>query len=378
MKLYKVLIYLSIFLFLLSCEPIVTEFPDMEDAVLYEASSIVTAPAVDTLTVMTWNIRFGAARLPWFGDACGGRVILTNNEVINSLENIAAYIDSVNPDILFMQEVDVESKRTNYIDQVQWLLNNTAFNYGAYASMWQSQFVPSDGLGRMNTGNAVLSKWEISDAVRHQLSLRGDQDALTQLFYLRRNALETKITMGETSFYAVDVHATAFATDDTKQKHIQEFKDVLDQIDAAGEPFVAGGDLNSVPPGSDSLDYCMEDMCAGESYHPAGFDPKKLNYDNEPAHREGSWFVGEDGADLGILTTLYDTYTPAIDTLTYQANEALYFTHTPDYENLTGFDRKLDYLWTNRNWINNSDKTHWEAAAFSDHLPVTARWVVGQ
>ncbi|HIB52296.1 MAG TPA: hypothetical protein EYO48_04040, partial [Candidatus Marinimicrobia bacterium] len=52
-------------LVLLSCEPLVTEFRDIEDAILYESSSktnIQNSP--DSLLVMTWNVRFGAARIP--------------------------------------------------------------------------------------------------------------------------------------------------------------------------------------------------------------------------------------------------------------------------------------------------------------------------
>jgi len=65
---------------------------------------------------------------------------------------LAAKITAMDADILLLQEVDTDSKRSAYIDQVQWLLDNTAMNYGVYASMWEVQFVPSDGLGRVNTG----------------------------------------------------------------------------------------------------------------------------------------------------------------------------------------------------------------------------------
>ena len=52
-------------------------------------------------------------------------------------------------------------------------------------------------------------------------------------------------------FYAVNVHATAFATDDTKQKHIDKYIEILNEINSSGDLFVSGGDLNSVPPGSE-------------------------------------------------------------------------------------------------------------------------------
>ena len=212
-------------LFLFSCDPLVTTFDDVEKAVLYEAKNISTASSTEgSLKVLTWNIRFGIGRLPFIGDSCGDRSIFTENEVLDALELVAAEIDVINPDIILFQEIDRESKRTQYIDQVQWLLDHTDMNYAAYASMWKAQTIPSDGIGRIDAGNAVLSKWYIESAERVQLPLRGDQDDLTLLFYLRRNILKAKIAIpDQDDLYAVNVHATAFATDDTKQKHIDKF-----------------------------------------------------------------------------------------------------------------------------------------------------------
>jgi hypothetical protein len=72
---------------------------------------------------------------------------------------------------------------------------------------------------------------------------------------------------GFREFYVINIHASAFATDDTKHQHIVEFKSELDRIAATGALFVAGGDLNTLPPGSAQTDFCMEDKCEGESFH---------------------------------------------------------------------------------------------------------------
>ena len=206
----------SIAVILYSCEPIANHFDDVEDAIMYRSSTIKDFPSKKTVKVMTWNIRFGVARSDFFGDGCGDRVIFTENEVTTALEGIAKKINLEDPDILLLQEVDVQSKKTAYIDQAQWLLNNTNMNYGAYASMWEAQVILADGLGRVNTGNLILSKWELKDAERYQLDLRGDQDELTKYFYLRRNVIKTKVNMSSGPFYAVNTHLTAFATDVTK------------------------------------------------------------------------------------------------------------------------------------------------------------------
>ena len=122
--------------------------------------------------------------------------------------------------------------------------------------------------------------------------------------------------------------------------------------------FIAGGDLNELPPNASKMDYCLEDQCENESYH-SGKDPQ---------HKEGAYFAPE----ITWLSELYKTYEPAISLEEYEAQELKHFTHSPD-KNLV-LDRKLDYLWTNTTW--SSGITHQEATKLSDHIPVSALWVV--
>jgi endonuclease/exonuclease/phosphatase family metal-dependent hydrolase len=348
--------------FFRACEPLVTQFEEVEQAVMYKSQRQQAAPAaVDTIKVMTWNIRFGAGRLPWFGDSCGDRVILSRQEVETNLRGIAETVNRIQPDILMINEIDIESKRTAYIDEVQWLLDHTYFNYGTFASNWKSQFIPSDGLGRMNMGNAVLSRWPISEAIRIQLSLRGDQDALTEYFYLRRNILKTKINLpGQDKFYAVATHLSAFSTDDTKQIQVAELLQELATLAHNNAAFILGGDLNLLPPGAQKTDYCLEDKCADESFHGSNDNPK---------HKEGSYFTPE----ITWLQPLYDSYMPAVTHTAYLADESSYFTHSPSADRF--WDRKLDYLFSNYPWISGSDSTH-QDVPYADHVPVSAKWEV--
>ena len=352
---------LLIIIIYISCDPLVTTFDDEEGAVLYNASNYQSPPnQISRIKVMVWNIRFGAGRIPWFGDSCGDRVILSEDEVEKNLQSIADLITTVQPDILLLNEIDIDSKRTAYIDQVQWLLNHTNFNYGAFASNWKSQFIPSDGLGRMNMGNAVFSKWKISDAVRIKLPIRGDQDAMTEYFYLRRCILKTKINLpGLDNFCAVTTHLSAFSTDDTKQKQVDVLIETLENIDSRGNFFIVGGDLNLLPPNATKTDYCLEDMCSDESFHESGEDPQ---------HKEGSYFTPE----ITWLQPLYNMYQPAVSLADYINDENHYFTHTPKIERL--WDRKIDYLFTNSQWIVGSDSTYQNAFDLSDHAPVSAEW----
>jgi endonuclease/exonuclease/phosphatase family metal-dependent hydrolase len=358
-------------LLILGCEPFVTEFEDLSNALMYEADS-KSNETYDSgnVKVVTWNIRFGIARFPFFGDSCGDDVILDDATIEENMAAIADSLNAMDADIVLLQEVDVSSKRTGYMDQVQYLLDNTNLNYGCYASMWKADFIPSDGIGRIDAGNAILSKYKLTDAERIQLRLRTDQDDLTQYFYLRRNIVKAKIpalAQGSKDFYAVDIHATAFATDDTKQQHIDKYVETLAEIQSSGDYFVTGGDLNSVPPGS-VTDFCLSDMCDGDDYH---------TDQAEEYHKEGSYFENFEG-EPDILDTLYQAYDAAIGS--DDANLPIHLTHGPStsYEmNDIKYDRKLDYLFTNGIWENASSKTHQAAWELSDHLPVSAVFNVG-
>ena len=363
-----------VIIIIFSCRPLVTTFEDIQDAVYYEDASPDPVEFLNTLKVMTWNIRFGAGRIPFFGDSCGDRVLMTETETIGYLQAIADYIDTmaIKPDILLLQEVDISSKRSAYVNQLQWLLNNTHFNYSVYASMWDAKIVPSDGLGKVDVGNAILSRWEITDAERIKLPLRTDQDALTQYFYLRRNILKAKITLPIPDFYAVNIHATAFATDDTKQKHIDKYKEVLDALNDQGAVFVTGGDLNSIPTDAEPYDYCIIDQCEDESWH-TSVEEKKY-------HKEGSYFnnfqaIGDYPSERDLLQPFYadsQNYFPAIP---YEdRNSSNHFTHctyntSEDYRN---WDRKLDYLFNNKEDWSSTGKTYQDAFYLSDHAPVSA------
>lgn len=340
-----------------------TTFNDTEDAGYYVKLQKTNAPQPDsTVRVMTWNIRFGIGRGPWFGDACSYKVIYAEEEIMSNLKLIAEKINLVKPDILLLQEADINSTRSAYIDQLRWLLDNTYFNYAVYGSQWKAQFIPSDGLGRMDESNAILSRWPLSEAVRIQLDLRKDQSSIVRYFYERCCMVKAKVDIpGFEGFYVVNIHASAFATDETKHLQLVRFKEELDHISASGVIFVAGGDLNTVPPGSEKTDYCIEDMCPGESFHQPG---------DNPFHKDGSDYTPE----TQWLVPIYNDYKCAFPLNQYVLNQQLYFTHTIRPEHF--WDRTLDYLFTNNRRQNGATIVHQDFQHESDHAPVSGKLVL--
>ena len=376
----KYWLLLTSFIFF-SCRPIVNIFDNVEDAISYESSIMTNTPnEVNKLNVMTWNIRYGAGRIPWFEDSCGDRVHMTQSEVQSNLQGIISFLnnseDSI--DILLLQEVDVSSKRSAYMDQVQYLLDNTYFNYGAYGSMWQSDFIPSGGLGKVDVGVAILSRWKLSELERIQLPLREDQPSYEKYFYLRRCIVKAKLNVPNwDDLYIVNIHAASFSTDDTKQKHILEYRNLLDGLHNDGYKFVTGGDLNAIPPGAQKYDFCLEDQCIQDSYlwHTA-HSGDSINF-----HRKGSYYNNflEDEeylSERNLLQYLYEkqNYFPAI--AYSNRNESINFSYGAynlDNQNKSFYDRKLDYLFTNHSNWSETGKTFQETTKLlSDHMPISA------
>jgi endonuclease/exonuclease/phosphatase family metal-dependent hydrolase len=308
----------------LACsDPFHTGFEDTEDAILVQAATLKPAfPPPDSLKILTWNIRYGAGRIPLFYDGWGNRFDMTKFEVESNLSSLCTKINEIDPDILLLQEVDIESKRTAYVNELQFILDHTQLNYAAYGSIWKADFVPSDGLGRIDMGNAILSKWSLTDCVRIALAIRTDQSSLEKYFWFHRCIIKVTATLpNRSSVDVLNMHAEAWGKDGTKKKHIDLFKEELDQIASAGRVFIAGGDFNELPPGSPRWKTFSDDV-------------PNARFGNDDYTGEETW-----------LNDLYATYTPAIQLTDYHQHPDDYFTFTGDAQGF--WCRTLDHLFTN-------------------------------
>ena len=333
-----------------------TTFEDEEPAIPYEAETKTEEPAErDELLIINYNIKYGGARLTFFWECDGGRYNMTEQEVTGHLDAIAEFITEVDPDILILQEVDRNSLRSGYIDQTQYLLDKTPLNYGAYASQHQVDFLPTDGMGHVDFGNSILSKWPISEATRYSLPLVESYPAYYQYLYLKRHVLTAKIDLPwNDHFYAVNTHLEAFSEGNTKLDQIAKFHSILTDLDAQGMDWVAAGDLNSLPKGSERLTDFPDDC-------PGMFEPDDYSGEEE-------W-----------LDALFNDFNSAMSLDAYEAdNEAWYsYTGQPDL----GWIRTLDYVFTNKNWTNDGadnlvlqdeDQGGYETIYLSDHAPIKA------
>ncbi|MCS7297796.1 MAG: endonuclease/exonuclease/phosphatase family protein [Bacteroidia bacterium] len=340
---------------------LVVQYRKPVSALRYEAKDARPAPPKDTLTVMTWNIKFGGARIDFFFDCYGDRVLMTKEEVLSNLKGLLRKIRQVQPDILLIQELDIDSKRSAYTDMLKYIADSSGLPYAVYASQWHVRYVPSRGLGAINSGNAIFSRWPIDTAYRLPLPLVAAYPWWYRLFYLRRNILVAHIPLPNCpNFWVVNTHLEAYVPqpDSTRYFHIQLFAHTLDSLSAAGATWVAGGDLNTVPPGT-----------------------KKLkDFDDNACKEVDPTFVADDYTrEVEWLLPLYQRYKEVIPLEIYQQREQDFYSHTVNGKGW--WNRRLDYLFTNASWIDglvhqDSTKGGMETFSLSDHAPVTGRLIL--
>lgn len=314
---------------------------------------MAASPPAGALELMSYNVKFGGGRVDFFFDCHGDRVLMRRAEVLRHMEALAEKVRQVDPDVLFVQEVDVNSKRSAYVDQLQWLLDHTSLNFAYYASQWRADFVPSDGIGAVDSGNAILSKHPLRAGTRIALALRKDQSGLERYFYLRRNLLRTELELpGGSAVALVAVHTEAYSKDGTKLAHIERFKQELDAFADTGQLVVGAGDLNTLPPGSAQVSGFDDSACTEE-------------YEADDYSRETEW-----------LQPLYDRYAPETPLGDYQADNARFFSHTTRRDSF--WNRKLDYIFTNGRFTPGSSLTHQDESSggmatlpLSDHAPLS-------
>jgi len=331
-----------------ACEPLADQLDfDTADAIMMRAKTLTPASVDESvegklgLRVMAWNIKYGAKRIPFWFDCWGDRVSMSYEEVQANMQDLYELVREADPDVLMIEEVEVNSRRSAYVDMVQGFLDNTDLNYAAYFSTWDSRYIPSEGLGRLNLGNAILSKHPITGAERIRQQDRTDLDPLTETFYIKRAIGRATIEVSDTELALYVVHTEAYDEDGTKAAQIEQIKEVTSKETL---PYLIGGDFNELPPNALTLkgfpDEREEPVC-GDAYDQPPYTPE-------------------------VMTPFYDELKASIPLDLYgdsEATQSRFYTHTvlgPDEDNGRGWtgdwNRTLDYLFA-------SPDTDWRAGS---------------
>jgi endonuclease/exonuclease/phosphatase family metal-dependent hydrolase len=304
--------------------------------------------------IMSWNVQYMAGKNYVFFydllDGSGPDRRPSAEDITSTLKDVARVIRRENPDIVMLQEVDDNARRTDYEDQLARLLELLPADYKFHASAfyWQSSFVPHPKImGKVGLKLSILSKFNIAKAVRHQLPLR-KISALRQLFDLKRAVLEARLPIKNgNDFIVMNTHLSAFAQgEDTMQRQVEHLKILMDQYTKDGQSWILGGDFNLLPPGK--------------------------TYQRLPDHQKKYY---QEKTELEILTSAYRSV-PSLKEIDGNFPEKWYTFFSNDPK-ITEPDRAIDFIFyadrlqSEKHRVIRNNTLH-----ISDHMPIVAEFIM--
>ncbi len=201
----------------------------------------------DTLKLLSWNIGYCGLgdNTDFFYD--GGEMVQdTEARTRENLEGVANFLRAHNHyDFILLQEIDIHSKRSYFINQFEFLSKVLDQHKGWMGLNYVSGFVPiplTDPIGEVKSGLAIFSKYDASEVVRHQYP--SEFGFPTRLFNLKRCLLSATFSTTWGDLYINNTHNTAYDTGGMRSEEFAFLRDFLSSKALS----VTAGDWNSNPP----------------------------------------------------------------------------------------------------------------------------------
>jgi endonuclease/exonuclease/phosphatase family metal-dependent hydrolase len=201
---------------------------------------------VRELRVLAFNIGYGRGAA---GDVSGP---WSEEEIRANLDGVASQIRTSEADLVFLQEVDLESSRSHDIDQGRYLLQASGLRHGSCVITWEKNYVPfpywppSKHYGAMKSGQCILSRFPISESTRHRLPQPESNAWWRNRFYLNRAIDHAVIDIASQRWDVFNVHIEAFDKDN-RMDHARRLAALVGALPDKARVLVAG-DFNAPPP----------------------------------------------------------------------------------------------------------------------------------
>lgn len=220
----------------------------------------------ETLRVATWNLGYGALgdNADFFMD--GGSMVMTADKerVEKNLKGISETLQTIDPDIFFAQEIDLNSDRSYHIDETENLFysGNPIFPEGAdsmFACNFRAAFIPYPipPIGKVNSGILTVSSYAVSQAQR--ISLPCPFSWPVRTVNLKRCLLVSRMPVAgsEHELVLVNLHLEAYDDGEGKVEQTKMLADFLSKEAGLGNYVIVGGDFNQTFSSVDSSAYPM-------------------------------------------------------------------------------------------------------------------------
>jgi endonuclease/exonuclease/phosphatase family metal-dependent hydrolase len=291
----------------------------------------------ETLRLLAFNMAYGRGPVDDIGDP------RERAEIERHLDDIVAFLRASEADVVALQEVDYDAHRTFGIDQLDYLAQGAGYPYRARITTWKVNYVPfpywppAHHIGRMHSGQAVISRYPLRDNRRVVLPQPESYAWYYNRFYLHRSIQMVTVEVGERPLRIFNCHLEAFDVAN-REEHARRLAALVSE--AAVEDWVVLGDMNSPPPEA----------------------PQRANFEDEPG-----WDASQD-TTVEILREGLGVH----EVPTYEQGHESTFTFPAEAPT-----RRLDFLFVSPTLPVQSARVVHEAGPISDHLPVEANVSLG-
>jgi endonuclease/exonuclease/phosphatase family metal-dependent hydrolase len=226
--------------------------PDPIESVEVDGSSSEKSDTTRVFSLIIWNIGYGGLgkEMDFFYD--GGKNVRPEEPYFEqSIAGIGSFItqhDSV--DFFLLQEVDMDSKRSYSLNEVNWLGTILPDFCISFAANYNCRYVPmpvTDPMGPVISGLVSCSRFQPEEVIRHGFDKHVSWP--NRLFYLKRCFMVSRYALDDGhQLLLINIHNSAFDTGGVLRKREMEMirQFMLDEYEK-GNFLVAGGDWNANP-----------------------------------------------------------------------------------------------------------------------------------
>ena len=238
----------------------VTEFKPAERvAAEVEGKAQKTLAEGGSFRIVTWNVGYGALgdNADFFMD--GGTHVYTAdaNRVKLNVAGILEDLAGLEPDIIFLQEVDRDSARSRHIDEYELMQSIQIDKQSSFANNFKVAFLPFPipPIGKVDSGLATFSAYPVAESERVQLPIPFSWPV--RMANLKRCVLVSRVPVEGTDreLVLMNLHLEAYDSGEGKIAQTKMLAQLLQAEAEKGSYVIAGGDFNQIFSSADTDAY---------------------------------------------------------------------------------------------------------------------------
>ncbi|MBO5478079.1 MAG: endonuclease [Clostridia bacterium] len=231
-------------------------FPEEEETLTVEGSSVKEIKAGDEIDIITYNLGYLSLdnTQDFFMD--GGKSVRpkTASNVTKNLAAVKNFMQNQDADMYLFQEVDINAKRSYEINEYKGLTEEFE-GTTTFAYMFNSLYIPYpifDSVGHVESGLATLSKLDTIESTR--IALPSAYSWPMRAVMYKNCLVEHRINIreNEKELVVYNIHLDAYGKEEGKTEQLDKLVAIMQEEYEKGNYVIAGGDFNQTFPGVDT------------------------------------------------------------------------------------------------------------------------------